>query len=69
MPLSWLLRQARQRNDMSARAVSQAAGLSPSYVNKIEAGEIEPSLKAFGKLAHVLGLTNTEITFIVRLFR
>jgi predicted transcriptional regulator len=46
---------------MSARALSLQAGLSPAYVFKLEAGQVEPSLRCFGRLALVLGMTHEEI--------
>lgn len=64
-----LLKQARTNKKLSARHLSLAAGLSPSYVSKVEAGEIEPSLKAFNSIASVLKLTDVEILFIVRNYR
>lgn len=49
----------------SARALSLQAGLSPSYVGKLEAGEIEPSVRAFARIALVLGMNQAEIAFCV----
>lgn len=60
-----LLRSARERRGMSARAVSIEAKLSPSYVNKLEAGDLDPSLRAFARLARVLQLTTMEILYVV----
>lgn len=59
------IRFARIRKGLSARALSRQAGLSPSYAGKLEAGEIEPSLRAFGQLAIVLGLSEVEVFFCV----
>jgi transcriptional regulator with XRE-family HTH domain len=59
------VRHLRLRKGLSTRALSQSAGLSPSYVSKLEAGEIEPSVRAFGKLAVVLGMNQHEIFFCV----
>ncbi len=50
---------------LSARALSLEAGLSPSYVGKLEGGEIEPSVKAFAKIALALGMNQAEIAFCV----
>lgn len=61
------IRFLRQKRKMSARALSQAAGLSPSYVSKVEAGELEPSFRAFSRIARVLQMTDAEIVFLVRL--
>lgn len=56
-----MIRFARQRLNMSARALSISAGLSPSYVGKLESGEIDPSFRSFAKIAVVLNLTTAEI--------
>lgn len=55
----------RTKRGFSARALSLEAGLSPSYVGKLEAGEIEPSVKAFARIAKVLGMNQAEIFFCV----
>lgn len=51
----------RERRGLSARGLSNLAGLSPSYVSKVEAGEIEPSFRAFARMACVLKMTPREI--------
>lgn len=56
------LREARR---LSARALSLKCGFSPSYVSKIESGEIEPGFWAFARLAIVLEMTTQEILFLV----
>lgn len=55
----------RKRHHVSGRALSLAAGLSPSYVGKVENGEIEPSLKAFAKIALALHMTTAEIVYLI----
>jgi transcriptional regulator with XRE-family HTH domain len=67
VPFSSLLRFSRERVGMSARQLSAAAGLSPSYVNKVEAGTM-PSLQAFAKLAKAAEMTDAEIAFAVRMY-
>lgn len=67
MPFSSLLRFARERVGMSARQLSAAAGLSPSYVNKIENGAM-PSLQAFARLARAAQLSDAEVAFAVRVY-
>ena len=59
------IRFARQRRRLSARQLSEAAGLSPSYVSKVESGEIEPKLTTFGKIAVELEMSPEEICFCV----
>lgn len=66
MLLGDCVRYARTRKGLSARAVSREAELSPSYVQKLEAGDIDPTLKSFAKIAQVLGLNSEEILFCVR---
>jgi transcriptional regulator with XRE-family HTH domain len=51
---------------LSARQLSNLAGLSPSYVSKLEAGEIVPSFQAFASLAVVLEMTRPEIMMLLR---
>lgn len=60
-----IISMVRARKGWSARELSKRAGLSPSYVTKLEAGEIEPSLKAFSSLAVALNMTTTEIVFSI----
>jgi len=55
----------RERRGLSARALSRLAGVSPSYVSKLEAGEIEPSVKIFASLALALGMSSSEIVYCV----
>lgn len=65
--LQSILRFVRQRAGLSARDLSLKAGLSAAYVNKLESGELAPSLKAFAALAKVLDLSAQEILFCVGL--
>jgi predicted transcriptional regulator len=53
------LREAR--TTLSARGLSIAAGLSESYVGKVEAGEIEPSVRAFAKVMQHLKVKPAEV--------
>lgn len=66
IPLGEILRIKRQSKKLSARATSVAAGLSESYVGKIEKGEIDVSLRAFSQIAKVLEFTDLEIACVVR---
>lgn len=56
---------ARTRRGLSARELSSLAGLSASYVTKLEGGELEPSLRAFAKIARAAGMTQAEIYFCI----
>lgn len=59
------IRVQRMERGYSARALSLEAGLSSSYVGKLEAEEIEPSVRAFARIALVLGMNQAEIAFCV----
>jgi transcriptional regulator with XRE-family HTH domain len=60
-----IIRYLRVRKNLSARSVSLQAGLSSSYVGKLEAGAIEPSFTAFARLALVLEMNPQEVFFCV----
>lgn len=55
------IREFREARHISRRSLSLQAGLSESYVGKIESGMIEPSLRGFAKLAVCLRLKPGEI--------
>lgn len=59
------IRLLRRRASVSARALSAKAGLSPAYVGKVEAGLIDPSLRAFAHIAVALEMTPQEIWWVV----
>lgn len=61
-----MLRWFREDRGLSRYALSRKAGLSASYVGKLEGGAIEPSLKAFSAIALALGLASHEVFFCVR---
>ncbi len=63
--LAELLRHTRESRELSARALSKLAGLSESYVQKLEAGTLEPSLRAFTALCSALKLNQREILVFV----
>lgn len=67
MSFNQVVKFARTRSGLSARALSREAGLSDSYVSKVEAGDIKPNLEAFAKIAKVLNLNDKELLFMVRL--
>jgi transcriptional regulator with XRE-family HTH domain len=65
--LGQAVRAYREARGLSKRALSLAAGLSESYVTKLEAGTLEPSLRAFAAVVDVLGLSTAEVVLLVRL--
>lgn len=60
------MRVARQRKGMSQRELSLAVSRSPAYVNKLEAGTIEPSFRAVSEVAVALGLNPLETWVLCR---
>lgn len=61
------IKYLRERRKMSARQVSISAGLSPSYVGKVEKNEIQPSITGFYHICQVIGASDKEIVFLLRL--
>jgi predicted transcriptional regulator len=53
------------RTHLSARALSLNAGLSESYVGKVEAGHCEPSFRALSKIIVELGLNKGEAWVLI----
>lgn len=66
LTVSDLIKYKRQKFGLSARQLSGMAGLSPSYVSKVENGTIKPSLDAFGKIVRLLEFSDVEIAFVVK---
>lgn len=62
-----LIRVCRMRAGLSARQLSALADLSPSYITKLEARELEPSLRSFARIVLALRLTPLEVLFCVSL--
>lgn len=65
--LAGALQAYRERSGLSKRALSQLANLSPSYVGKMEAGEIEPSVRAFLSITRALKLSQNDVILCIRL--
>lgn len=60
------VRYCRQRAKLSQRALGRRAGVSAAYVSRVEDGTIQPSLRAFARLATELGLSDQEIGIVIR---
>lgn len=56
----------RSRKDISARALSEKAGLSLSYVSKMEKGDVTPTVEVWSKLIQQLDVQNEELVYLVR---
>jgi transcriptional regulator with XRE-family HTH domain len=59
------IKALRVERNLSARALSAKASLSAAYVTKVENGAVEPSLKAFARLAVALNMTMHEVWTVV----
>lgn len=57
----------RKMSGLSARQLSLAAGLSASYVSKMESGAIMPPIDTFMRLVRQLNLNDEEILFLLGL--
>ena len=60
-----LVRSARSRKGLSARALGAKAGVSAAYVSRLEADSLSPSLRTFARLAIALGLSPAEMWAVV----
>lgn len=65
--LGSLIKAARTAKKLSARELSLKAGVSQSYISKVEADLLMPTLAVFSRLAIELNLSNIEIIYIVKL--
>lgn len=65
MNLGDLVRRKRERLGITARALSLQAGQSASYVTKLERGLIQPSFRAFARLAVALSFSPLEVVYAV----
>ena len=61
-----VIKLKREERGVSRRRLSLAAGLSDSYVGKIESGTTEPSFRAFSQIAVTLGFKAGELLTLVR---
>lgn len=67
MTLGAVLCACREARGQSKRQLSMAAGLSPSYVGKVESGEVsDPSFRSIARLMIELDLNSLEIVQLVR---
>lgn len=61
-----LIIKLRERAGMSAHKLSIEAGLSGSYVSKMERGDIYPSVEALAKMVLVLDPSPIELYILVK---
>lgn len=61
------LRDLRVHRGISARALSEQAGLSPAYISRLESGSLEPSAKALGSIVRALRLGPLEAAMCLQM--
>lgn len=64
-----LMIELRRRKGLSARKLSEVAGMSPSYISKMEKGEFLPAVDTFSNLVDALDCTDSEVIWLVRTLR
>lgn len=57
----------RLKKSLSARQLSIEAGLSPTYISKLENGTLSPSFEAFCSISKVLNMTDQEVLYLIKL--
>lgn len=57
----------RERSGLSARQLSINAGLSTSYVSKVESGAVLPTIESFARLVSNLDITDKEIAYLIKM--
>ena len=62
-----LMRFLRERNEISARSLSEKSGVSLSYVSKMEKGDVTPTVEVFSKIISNLNVSNAELIYLIRI--
>lgn len=62
---SILMKFLRERQGISARQLSSSAGLSASYVSKVESGAVLPTIQSFAKVIENLSVTDRELGYLI----
>jgi transcriptional regulator with XRE-family HTH domain len=65
MSVGEIIKYLREAQKRSARSLSLECGYSSAYIGKVESGEIEPSFRAFAKIARALHMNALEIDYII----
>jgi transcriptional regulator with XRE-family HTH domain len=65
MRLGTFLRDARLARGLSLRAFARQAGVSPSFLAKVEAAQTSPSLDSLGRLSGALDLSVADMLGLV----
>ena len=60
-----LMKVLRERQGVSARQLSLDAGLSASYISKIESGTVLPTISSFAHIVDRLNVSPVEISYLL----
>lgn len=61
-----LMKFLRERAGLSARQLSLDAGLSASYVSKIESGVVLPTISSFAHIIQKLDVSPFEVSYLLQ---
>ena len=61
-----LMKFLRERQEISARALSEKSGVSLSYVSKMENGDVAPTVEVFSRIIQNLDVTSAELVYLIR---
>lgn len=61
-----LMKFLRERAGLSARQLSLDAGLSASYVSKIESGSVLPTIQSFAHIIQELDVSSFEVAYLLQ---
>lgn len=61
-----LMKFLRERSGLSARQLSEKSDLSPSYISKMEKGDVAPTVQTFTKIIKNLPVSDMELLYIVK---
>lgn len=59
--MKYYIFEMRTQRNMSLRTLAERSGVAKSHIQKIEAGEANPSLEVMCRLAQALGCEITEL--------
>ena len=64
MSLALNIKKIREEKDLLQKQVATDIGLKPAHYNKIENGQVEPSIEVLDKIAQLFGMTIDQIVHL-----
>lgn len=64
-----IIKWKRKEKSISNISLAKDISVSNSYIYKLEKNEIIPSLKIFSKLCGILDFSDSEIVWVVRIYK